>query len=232
MIERTVRILGMRSLLCVTSHSFAVNPAADVEHAKLLAEYSEIRKRAQSGDAEDKLDAFLFIYKYMRRLQGELPEALQFLADSAVLGYRDAQYNYGHLLQTGHLLQQDANEATKWFLLAAQQGHETAMLWSGLKLVTEFYESTEKEKDAYFRSAEFWLQQARNLLPKESEQWLLASEAMGRLYLGPDCKREAGVKLLQELGSHGYEPAKETLSAFSEVIESDSASPECLIIRK
>lgn len=116
--------------------------------------YAELRQSANSGDAEDKLEAFLYMYEHLAELQGKAPEALQFLADAAASGNVEAQYNFGFLMQTGTLVKQDEESALPWLLLAAQKDYVPAQVWAGINLLSRYYDAPDEERQSLFQNSE------------------------------------------------------------------------------
>lgn len=181
--------------------------------------YAELRQLANSGDSDDKLDAFVFVYEHLEELRDNVPEALQFLADAAAGGNVEAQYNFGFLMQTGTLVEKDEEQALPWLLLAAQKDYVSAQVWAGINLLSRYYSSLNAERESYFRNSERWLLQARSNSRPGDAEWFVATEALGRLYLGEDCTRDKGIELLEQASTAGYQPATKTLVQFADLIE-------------
>lgn len=181
--------------------------------------YAELRQAAIVGDADDKLEAFFYVYEHLSELKSTAPEALQFLADAAARGNAEAQYNLGFLMQTGTLVKQDEERALPLLLLAAQQDYVPAQVWAGLNFLSRYFDAPEEERQLYFKNSERWLLQVRSNSTSEEIEWLVATEALGRLYLGEDCTRDEGVQMLEQASTGGYKPATKTLDQFGDLIE-------------
>ncbi|MEX2257947.1 MAG: tetratricopeptide repeat protein [Woeseia sp.] len=215
-------ILSIVLALASCGSSLDVDGEESIDQAKsnsVQERYAELKRSANSGGPDDKLVAFIFVYEHLAELRDNAPEALQFLADAAAGGNVEAQYNFGLLMQTGTLVKQDEEQALPWLLLAAQKDNVPAQVWAGINLMSRYYESLETERQSYFRNSERWLTQARSNSKPGDAEWFVATEAMGRLYLGEDCTRDRGIELLEQASTAGFQPATRTLAQFSDLIE-------------
>ncbi len=88
--------------------------------------FSEMKKEAESGDADAALRLGLF---YLHRPDGGEPDAVlarQWIAMAAQTGQAQAQSLYGWMIGEGIGGKRDVHEAMRWYEKAAQQGEPSA----------------------------------------------------------------------------------------------------------
>ena len=93
------------------------------------AQYSELLKRAQDGDAEAQTRLGGAYYSG-NGVEQDFVEAIKWYRLAAEQGYADAQNYLGVAYDSGDGVEQDFVEAVKWYRLAAEQGNAEAQIQS------------------------------------------------------------------------------------------------------
>lgn len=183
----------------------------------IQTQYEDLKAEALLGNAEDQLDAFLFVYQNASHFHDKLSEAFDFLVKSAEQGNIDGQYNLGYMLQTGTWIDKNEETALPWLLQAAERGHVRAQLWCGINFVNRFHESSnDADKDAYALNATHWLKRASDS-GIEQAKVLLAT-----ILINDEASREEGLNILKEAAAGGDKSAKEALDSMQELLDSET----------
>lgn len=126
------------------------NDALDSISRKLFSRgLDEIKSLAKSNDATALYQLGMIFHSVK-----EANTSIQYISNSANLGYVDAQYALGWAFMTeGSGVIRDAREAMKWFKIAAEQGHVDAQ--KGLDVILR--SASKAEADTAFSEAEKWL---------------------------------------------------------------------------
>ena len=139
------------------------NEALDSMSRKLFSRgLDEIKSLAKSNDAKALYQLGMIFHSAK-----EMDTSIQYISDSANLGYTDAQYALGWAFTTeGNGVTRNACEAMKWLKIAATQGHFEAQ--KALDVALKSFSKT--EADTAFAQADKWLASKRKIAVNESEQ--------------------------------------------------------------
>ena len=92
---------------------------------------SEIKERAEQGDAEEQFRLGV-MYASGEGAPEDDTEAVTWFRLAAKQGHTDAQFNLGVMYANGEGVPEDDAEAVKWFRLSAEQGHDEAQFSLGV----------------------------------------------------------------------------------------------------
>ena len=103
------------------------------EWKKLTAEASELRARAEKGDA-DAQNKLGIRYRDGKGVRKDVAEALVWYRRAAEQGHPKAQFNLSNMYHYGQGVPKDYSEAFRWMEKSADQGYAYAQSCSRLQL--------------------------------------------------------------------------------------------------
>lgn len=129
------------------------NEALDLMSRKLFSRsLDEIKSLAKANDAKAIYQLGMIFHAVK-----EMNTSIQYIFESANLGYTDAQYALGSaFLNEGYGVTRNACDAMKWLKIASEKGHVDAR--KTLDIVLKAFPN---EADAAFAEAEKWLAKNR-----------------------------------------------------------------------
>lgn len=129
------------------------NEALDLMSRKLFSRgLDEIKSLAKSNDAKALYQLGMIFHAVK-----EMNTSIQYIFESANLGYTDAQYALGSAFLTeGNGVARSARDAMKWLKIASEHGHADAR--KALDIVLEAFPN---EANIAFAEAEKWLAEKR-----------------------------------------------------------------------
>lgn len=192
--------------------------ADDSGEINYVGTYHDLRSKALVGSAGDKFDAFVYVYENTSELREYVPEAFEFLVESAEGGFVHAQYDLGFLYAIGRWVEQDDDKALPWLIKAANNGSRRAHLWAGMAYLSKYNDASEPEVEAdYLGQIEYWL---RALIREEGEESRLtyaAKEVLARALLSDSVANREAWGLLRDLKEVAYEPGLNTISVTEQI---------------
>lgn len=127
--------------------------ATNLSDKKVNEEFSDLFRKAQSGDAEAQYNIGLKYYSGDGILQNS-KKATKWYRMAALQGLAAAQCEFANMLRNGIGTQKNAKSAAEWYKKAAEQGHATAQSCFGLMLANgEGIEEDKKQAVEWYRKA-------------------------------------------------------------------------------
>ncbi|MDE3016459.1 MAG: sel1 repeat family protein [Pseudomonadota bacterium] len=120
-----------------------------------IPDFTEIRKKAEAGDAKSQ-QILGDMYYAGNGVKQDYAQSLKWFHKAAEQGNVDAQYGLGSAYDNGLGTKQDYKEAMKWYRMAAEQGDADAQ--SGLGLL--YYEGKGITQD--FEQSYAWFSKSAN----------------------------------------------------------------------
>jgi hypothetical protein len=199
--RRNIIVAGAIMLLILVSF-FGVRMFRSRSHPSEITDISDLRKRANSGDAASQLQLGR-AYASGKGVDRNYSEAAEWFRKSAEQGNSHGQANLGRLYAEGLGVKQDHAEAYKWFRKAAEQGDPAGQCYLGVQY--EFGRGVTQD-----------ITEAAQWYRKSAEQnFAFAQLSLGNLYAGgkgvPYDDSEA-VRWYRKAADHGDATAQYALA--------------------
>jgi len=138
--------------------SFGAERKLDKKDEEIIEQYNLLKVKADNGDLDAMLDAFLIVYYEHPLLEDKQSEAIDFIINAAVGGNVDAQYNMGYFHLNGEVFDKNLDYAIDWFEKAQANGHKKSFLMLGVTYRHKLHQS--KKNYTLYQKSQHWLEKS------------------------------------------------------------------------
>lgn len=190
--------------------------------ANEVAKLEELIETAEGGNAAEMFAVYAHISKHPEILNECFDLGIDYLAQSAVGDYAEAQFILGYMMNSGRVISRNIDAGIGWLIRAAEQGHFDAQKALGGILVNLANATDDLNDKQEFRSEAIrWLRHAVDAGD------LTSKSLLGGVLIRDSDTRVEGERLLREAAHDGSESAKKKLIILDDLIadsEKDAAN--------